>query len=187
MTSPFNGAPKSWWAYIKEIKVIQPDRIVAIVDKEMVDRVKALPETESSETDPLVERADVCSCKENNDNVYNYKEASAILHEHNFRAAIDSNPKQIKMDSKKTTHSHAPIQLTVTTNPVDGKDGKYYLLDADIDEHSGLSHIGDSIRHSFGASTNPFRIRNMLPTAYPEIKEFGYHKKGIDDDLPGDG
>lgn len=172
VTSPADGEPESWWTYIEEIKMIQPDRIVAIVNEEMVVRIIGEKERDSPD-DLTMGFADVCGCKESKNNAYEYKDAWAILHKDNFRAAIDGNPTDIKIDSIKTKHSHAPLQLTITKEPVNGK----YFLDADIDEHSGFKHVRDGFRHRFlWDSTNPFRIRNMLPTAYPEIKEFGYHQ-----------
>lgn len=201
---------KSWWGYIEEIKMIQPDRIVATVKEEMYKKITDIGNGKSVglqnnsiwESDTWVNRGfneilkdnelfsptgvdDVCRCKESeNEQEENekFKRAVAKYHRHNFIAAIDNNANTGEIDaifslkSIKSTKKIASIQLTIAR--IEKKKAKpYYLLDADIDEHTGFPHVADWLRHRIrGVSTNPFQIGEMLRADNDDIK-LGYDRK----------
>jgi len=50
------------------------------------------------------------------------------------------------------------MQLTFATNPA----GEY-LADIDLDDHSGLQHAADVLKHKItGKNTNPYDIHQVL-------------------------
>ena len=213
----------SWWEYIEEIKMIQPDRIVAKVKKDMYDEIIRIRQENSAsvqsnsawemdtwvnlglndlledrdrglnralgDDSPMVGAYNVCQCKnETKDTELKKKEfirAIGRFHDHNFKAAINEEGKireddpnrspifGIKLKSIKSTTRIASLQLTV--GEVEVEDGhSYYLLDADIDEHTGYRHVQDWLRHRLlGVYTNPFQIGEMLRNDNNDI-ELGY-------------
>lgn len=196
----------SWWEYIKEIKMIQPDRIVATVREDMACEITMIRESSSSQqnnstwesgrngwvnrgfdelfyderklnevfsdTEPAGLR-NICLCKESSDDkgngdVAKYRGAIGKYHRHNFKAAIgrvdgigDPYDPILSIKSIKSTERIASLQLTIAR--IENRVAPYYLLDADIDEHTGYRHIKDWFRHRiFGVGTNPFQIGEML-------------------------
>ena len=59
--------------------------------------------------------------------------------------------------SFKTPDRMGNLQLTFATN-VD----KQYAIDADLDDHQGIKHAFDVVKHTFSGDTNPYDIHDVL-------------------------
>ena len=63
-----------------------------------------------------------------------------------------------KPDSFKTLRDSAGnIQLTFAE-----KGGEIYLADIDLDDHKGLEHVADVLKHQFSDDTDPYDIHQIL-------------------------
>lgn len=59
--------------------------------------------------------------------------------------------------SFKTPDKMGNLQLTFARNEQD-----HFAVDADLDDHQGLQHAFDVIRHKFSGDTNPYDIHDVL-------------------------
>jgi hypothetical protein len=59
--------------------------------------------------------------------------------------------------SFKTPDKMGNLQLTFATNP-----HEEFAVDADLDDHQGLQHAFDVIKHKFSGDTNPYDIHEVL-------------------------
>jgi len=59
--------------------------------------------------------------------------------------------------SFKTPDAMGNLQLTFASNPQEE-----FAVDADLDDHQGLQHAFDVIKHKFSGDTNPYDIHEVL-------------------------
>lgn len=59
--------------------------------------------------------------------------------------------------SFKTPDKMGNLQLTFAKNPQE-----HFAVDADLDDHQGLQHAFDVIKHKFSGDTNPYDIHEVL-------------------------
>ena len=144
MTTEPVGGLVPWFSFVRQILVIDRERLYAVVDDEMGE-IAARIRDQIGQFDHY-ERADVSLHHQRlQDNLPNYRV---------FKT---------RMFSIKTDESLANLQLTMA--PARDSEGKEaLLLDADIDEHGDLlNHLIDVLLiHPVSGGTHPFDIHEYL-------------------------
>lgn len=131
---------KPWFAFIEEILEIGRERVIALVDDEMLTRVQEIHDN--------IDRFDL------------YKRTPTGDHAKNIPAGFTFT--KSKMISIKTREEHGNVQLTLTP-ATDASGSAVTLLDADIDENGKLmAHLADLFKHRFNGGTHPFDIHEYL-------------------------
>lgn len=144
---------KPWFLFVQQLLEIGRERFIAIVDKDMADRITTI-------------RTNIDDFRDV------YKRTPVGDHHKNLPAAyaVAKN----SMVSIKTTEDNGNVQLTIGrgTDPESGDD--VWLLDTDIDENGKLlAHLGDLFKHRFTGGTHPIDIHEYLALAHPGI-DLGY-------------
>jgi hypothetical protein len=131
---------KPWLGFVERILEIGRERVIALVDPEMLTRVKAI----HSQIDQFED----------------YKRTPVGDHSKNIPAGFSFA--KSAMISIKTKEDNGNLQLTLT--PATNSDGtEVTLLDTDIDENGKLmAHLGDLFKHKFTGGTHPFDIHEYL-------------------------
>ncbi len=80
------------------------------------------------------------------------------FHSVDFSLHKDIPPYQ-RFASFKTLDAQGNLQLTLSRNPNAAND---YLVDMDIDEAQGISHVFEVIKNVFTGLTNPYNVREIL-------------------------
>lgn len=144
MTTEPVGGLLPWFSFVRQILVIDRQRLYAVVDDAMGEIVARI--------------------RENIRGFDHYERADHSLH---FQKLQDNLPDyrvfKTKMFSIKTDESLANLQLTMA--PARDNEGRdVLLLDADIDEHGDLlNHLIDVILvHPVSGGTHPFDIHEYL-------------------------
>jgi len=134
----FNRKP--WFGFVETILQIGRERLVALVDEEMLTRVRTI-----------------------HDNIADfalYKHTPIGDHDKNIPPGFTFTKKS--MVSVKTKEEHGNLQLTMTP-ATDSSGASVTLLDADIDENGGLmAHLADLFKHHFSGGTHPYDIHEYL-------------------------
>ncbi len=131
---------KTWFGFVKTILEIGRERVIAVVDAEMLERVK--------EIHSKIDQFEM------------YKRTPVGDHAKNLPAGFAFA--RTSMVSIKTQEEHGNLQLTLTPakNPV-GRN--VTLLDADLDENGKLmKHLADLFKHRFTGGTHPFDVHEYL-------------------------
>ena len=142
---------KPWFGFVDRLLEIGRERIIAVVDAEMHERVKTI--------------------HANIDDFEFYKRTPVGDHNKNIPAGFTFT--KSSMVSIKTKEEHGNVQLTLT--PATDADGKSVtLLDADIDENGQLMvHLADLFKHRFSGGTHPYDIHEYL-VMEDKTRELGY-------------
>lgn len=128
---------KNVFSYFQEIVDIKQDRIFVLVDPAL-------------HTDAVH--------AENTTNLLN--QASGLLHV--FPTPYKKEDVQGGHNSFKTPERTGNLQLTFAQAP----DGKM-MVDVDVDDHSGIKHAFDVLKHAFtGEKTHPYDIHQILTYFY---------------------
>jgi hypothetical protein len=144
---------KPWFGFVLRVLEIGRERLIAVVDPEMPDRIREIREN-------IDEHSEV------------YEKAPVGDHHKNMPAAFGVT--KSSMFSVKTTDHNGNLQLTVGrgTDPETGRTA--WILDADIDESGELlAHLGDLFKHRFTGGTHPVDIHEYLQLTFPGI-DLGY-------------
>ena len=144
---------KSWFLFVQQLLEIGRERLIAVVDEDMADRITTIRD-KIDDFDDLYKRTPIGDHHKNLPAAY----------------AVAKN----SMVSIKTTEDNGNVQLTVGrgTDPESGEEA--WLLDADIDENGKLlAHLGDLFKHRFTGGTHPIDIHEYLALAHPGI-DLGY-------------
>ncbi len=134
----FNRKP--WFGFVQQILEIGRERLIALVEEEMLVRVTKI-------------HTDI-------DQFPDYKRTPVGDHNRNIPAGFTFS--KSSMVSVKTKEDTGNLQLTLT--PATDAEGKSVtILDADIDENGKLmAHLGDLFKHAFTGGTHPFDIHEYL-------------------------
>lgn len=131
---------KPWFGFIETLLEISRERIIALVDKEMLVRV--------TEIHSNVDQFDL------------YKRAPVGDHNKNIPQGFAFT--KASMISIKTREDHGNLQLTLTP-ATDSAGRKVTVLDVDLDENGKLmAHLADLFKHRFSGGTHPFDIHEFL-------------------------
>lgn len=131
---------KPWFAFVEEVLEIGRERMIALVDAEMLTRVREI----HGKIDQFEE----------------YKRTPVGDHAKNIPSGFSFS--KSTMISIKTQEEHGNVQLTLTP-ATDASGASVTLLDADIDENGKLmAHLGDLFKHPFTGGTHPFDIHEFL-------------------------
>jgi hypothetical protein len=145
------GAEQAWFDFVIEILEISRERLIAIVDEDMLDRVRAI--------------------HSNIDDFPEYKRTPVGDHQKNLPPAF--RVRKADMLSVKTREDHGNVQLTLTP-AIGPANTSVVLLDADIDENGRLmAHLADLFKHAFNGGTHPFDIHEFL-VLEDNARDLGY-------------
>lgn len=134
------GRELVWFDFVTELVEISRERVIAVVEDAMLDRVRAI-------LDHIDDFAD-------------YKKTPVGDHAKNIPPAFTF--RKSDMISVKTREDQGNLQLTLTPAKAPGG-GNVVLLDADIDENGKLmAHLADLFKHKFSGGTHPFDIHEYL-------------------------
>lgn len=144
------GKSLTWLSFLREIVMIDRERLVASVDPAMVDIVRIIHRD-------IEEYEDT------------YKRAPATMHKGNIPAELRDKIQDIV--SIKTREKRGNLQLTVAT--FHGLDT--VLLDADVDEHGEVvPHLFDAlVLHKFTGGTHPIDVHECIRAVAPNV-DLGY-------------
>lgn len=143
---------KPWFGFVERFLQIGRERLIAVVDEEMADRIQTIRER-IGEFDE-------------------YVRASPELHHKNFPARY-AVPKT-KMFSIKTREDIGNMQLTLGPGTDPDRGQPVWLLDTDIDENGKLlKHLGDLLKHKVTGGTHPHDIHEYLRLRFPKL-DLGY-------------
>ena len=133
----FNRKP--WFGFVQQILEIGRERLIALVEEEMLVRVTKI-------------HTDI-------DQFPDYKRTPVGDHNRNIPAGFTFS--KSSMVSVKTKEDTGNLQLTLT--PATDAEGKSVtILDADIDENGKLmAHLGNLFKHAFTGGTHPFDIHRV--------------------------
>ena len=139
VTDPVGGrAP--WFRFLRRILEIGRERLIAVVDDEMLDRVRTI--SRRIEAFPVYER-------------------TPARHHHRYLPTAYTVARQ-RMVSVRTGEAQGCLQLTLAP-AVDPHGAAVTLLDADIDENGTLiRHLFDLFRHRFTGGTHPYDVHEYL-------------------------
>jgi len=131
---------KPWFGFVEALLEIGRERLIALVDDEMLTRVRQIHD-------------DI-------DDFEEYKTTPVGDHAKNIPPGFTFSKKD--MVSIKTREDHGNMQLTMTA--ARDRDGNSVtILDADIDENGKLmTHLADLFKHRFNGGTHPFDIHEFL-------------------------
>jgi hypothetical protein len=131
---------KTWFSFVTQILEIGRERLIAIVDDAMIERVSQI-------ADDIEE-------------FLGYERTPAGNHHKYIPAGY--TVKKSSMVSIKTDDEQGNLQLTLS--PARDPDGAAVtLLDADIDENGRLmAHLADLFKHKFTGGTHPFDVHEYL-------------------------
>ena len=142
---------KPWFGFVDTLLEISRERIIALVDEEMLVRVK--------EIHANIDRFD------------SYKRTPAGDHNRNIPPGFGFS--KASMVSIKTREDQGNLQLTLTP-ATDSAGNKVTVLDADLDENGKLmAHLADLFKHRFTGGTHPFDIHEFL-VLEDKNRELGY-------------
>ena len=145
------GSKQPWFSFVREIVEVGRERVIALVDPQMGDLVRAI-------------KKDIGKFKA-------YKNTEAKNHFGNIPPAFQ--PQKSKMFSLKSTEEQGNIQLTLAPGK-DAAGNDLLVLDADIDENGKLmAHLADLFKHKFTGGTHPFDIHEYLTLSDPN-RPLGY-------------
>jgi hypothetical protein len=131
---------KPWFGFVETLLEISRERIIALVDEEMLMRVK--------EVHTNIDRFD------------GYKRTPVGDHNRNIPPGFTFS--KASMVSIKTREDQGNLQLTLTP-ATDSAGNKVTLLDSDLDENGKLmAHLADLFKHRFTGGTHPFDIHEYL-------------------------
>jgi hypothetical protein len=142
---------KPWFGFVTQLLVIGRERLIAIVDDDMIERVDQISRDIGQFED--------------------YERTPAGNHYPNIPAGY--TVKKSSMISVKTDDEKGNVQLTLS--PAIGPAGEAVtLLDADIDENGKLmAHLADLFKHKFTGGTHPFDIHEYL-LLEDKLRPLGY-------------
>jgi len=142
---------KPWFGFLEDILEIGRERIIVLVDDEMLARVQQI--------------------SDNIDQFDDYKRTPVGDHGDNIPAGFAFTKN--RMVSIKTKEDHGNLQLTLTP-ATDSSGASVTILDADIDENGKLmAHLADLFKHRFNGGTHPFDIHEFLVLEDPS-RALGY-------------
>jgi len=142
---------KPWFGFVDNILEIGRERIIALVDDEMLVRVTEI--------------------HDNIDRFDDYKTSPLADHSKNIPPGFTFA--KGRMVSIETKEEHGNLQLTVTP-ATDSSGNDVTILDADIDENGKLmAHLADLFKHKFTGGTHPFDIYEYLTLESPQ-RDMGY-------------
>jgi hypothetical protein len=134
----FNRKP--WFGFVQTLLEISRERVIALVDDEMLTRV--------TDIHAKIDQFEL------------YKRTPVGDHAKNIPSGFTFT--KSKMVSIKTKEDHGNVQLTLTP-AIDVDGNEVTVLDADIDENGKLmAHLGDLFKHKFSGGTHPFDIHEFL-------------------------
>jgi len=144
-------ARKPWFGFVDDVLEIGRERMIALVDEEMLTRVLEI--------------------HGNIDRFEEYKRTPVGDHAKNIPPGFTFA--KSKMVSIKTVEEQGNLQLTLTP-ATDASGAQVTLLDADIDENGKLmAHLADLFKHHFNGGTHPFDIHEYLVLEDPS-RQLGY-------------
>ena len=154
---PFDTS-QSWFSFLREIIVIDRERIVAVVDPRMAKVVRRLLK------DPAK---------------FDYEEEGfpfAKGHAGNIPPGYGFEPTDQTLFSAKTDNSKGNLQITIFDGVTDKQGKKKTLADIDVDENGKLfAHIGDVVFvHPKTGGTNPLDIYEIETDRDGKVP-VGYH------------
>lgn len=131
---------RAWFYFVDELLEIDRERLIAIVDRAMLDRVRTI--------------------LDNLDDFPDYKLSPAANHHKNIPDGYRAD--RSRMVSIKTREDQGNVQVTLAEAAA--PDGRtVVLLDADIDENGKLmKHLADLFKHKITGGTHPFDVREYL-------------------------
>ncbi len=134
------GSELVWFDFVTELVEISRERVIAVVDDDMLDRVTT-----------ILGRLD---------DFPDYKKTPVGDHAKNIPPTFTF--RKSDMISVKTREDQGNLQLTLT--PAKAPGGvDVVLLDADIDENGkAMAHLADLFKHKFSGGTHPFDIHEYL-------------------------
>lgn len=142
---------KPWFGFVDTILEIGRERLIALVDAEMRERVRTI--------------------HDNIDDFELYKRTPVGDHHKNIPPGYTFT--KSSMVSIKTKEEHGNVQLTLTP-ATDANGNAVTLLDADIDENGQLMvHLADLFKHRFSGGTHPYDIHEYL-VMEDKSREIGY-------------
>jgi hypothetical protein len=142
---------KPWFAFVENILEIGRERMIALVDEEMLTRAQEI--------------------QQNIDQFEFYKRTPVGDHANNIPAGFTFAKN--RMVSIKTQEDHGNLQLTLTP-ATDSSGTPVTILDADLDENGQLmAHLADLFKHRFNGGTHPFDIHEFLVLEDPS-RALGY-------------
>jgi hypothetical protein len=145
----FNRKP--WFGFVENILEIGRERMIALVDEDMLTRVQDI--------------------HRKIDDFEFYKRTPVGDHANNVPAGFTFA--KSKMVSIKTQEEHGNLQLTLTP-ATDSSGTSVTILDTDIDENGKLmAHLADLFKHRFNGGTHPFDIHEFLVLEDPS-RALGY-------------
>ncbi len=131
---------KPWFGFVNQILEIGRERLIAIVQDDMLERVRQIADDISAFED--------------------YESTPAGNHHGNIPSGY--TVKKSSMVSIKTDDTKGNLQLTLSPAR-DPSGATVTLLDADIDENGQLmAHLADLFKHKFNGGTHPFDIHECL-------------------------
>jgi hypothetical protein len=131
---------KSWFGFVERVLEIGRERMIAVVDGEMLKRVRQVHDAIDQFPD--------------------YKRTPVGDHHKNIPPGFTFT--KSSMVSVKTKEDNGNLQLTLTP-AVDSAGANVTLMDADIDENGKLmAHLTDLFKHTFNGGTHPFDIHEYL-------------------------
>lgn len=131
---------KSWFSFVLQLLEIGRERLIALVDEEMLVRVR--------EIDEHIGRYE------------EYERTPAGNHFKNIPSGYTA--KKSDMVSIKTDEAHGNLQLTLAPAR-DASGTAVTILDTDIDENGeALAHLADLFKHKVTGGTHPFDIHEYL-------------------------
>lgn len=142
---------KPWFGFVENVLEIGRERMIALVDDEMLTRVQEI--------------------HDNIDRFEEYKRTAVGDHAKNIPPGFTFA--RGRMVSIKTKEDHGNLQLTLTPAS-DSLGTQVTILDADIDENGSLmAHLADLFKHRFNGGTHPFDIHEFLVLEEPS-RPLGY-------------
>jgi hypothetical protein len=131
---------KPWFGFVERVLEIGRERLIALVDEEMLTRVRKIHSSI--------------------DRFPDYRRTPVGDHHRNIPAGFTFAKSD--MVSIKTREDTGNLQLTMTPAK-DAAGNGVTILDADIDENGRLmAHLADLFKHAFTGGTHPFDIREYL-------------------------